>query len=68
MKGPLGIGVISDRDPQPLIIGSRFGNFAIAIAGLIENVNELGSELLKREKPSGRCRVAASTPWSWSPN
>ena len=47
MKGPLGIGVISDRDPQPLIIGSRFGNFAIVVAGLIENVNELGSELLK---------------------
>ena len=47
MKGPIGIGVISDRDPQPLIIGSRFGNFAIVVAGLIENVNELGSELLK---------------------
>jgi len=47
MKGPMGIGVISDRDPQPLIIGSRFGNFAIVVAGLIENVNELGSELLK---------------------
>ncbi|MBM4276983.1 MAG: amidophosphoribosyltransferase, partial [Deltaproteobacteria bacterium] len=47
MKGPLGIGVISDRDPQPLIIASRFGNFAIVVAGLIENVNELGSEILK---------------------
>ncbi|MDI6762544.1 MAG: amidophosphoribosyltransferase [Thermodesulfobacteriota bacterium] len=47
MKGPMGIGVISDRDPQPLIIGSRFGNFAIVVAGLTENVNELGSELLK---------------------
>ncbi len=53
MKGPQGIGVISDRDPQPLIIGSRFGNFAIVVAGLIENVNELGSELLKEGETFG---------------
>ena len=53
MKGPMGIGVISDRDPQPLIIGSRFGNFAIVVAGLIENVNELGSELLKEGETFG---------------
>jgi amidophosphoribosyltransferase len=47
MKGNLGIGVISDRDPQPLIIGSKFGTFAIAVAGLIENVDQLALELLK---------------------
>ncbi len=53
MKGHMGIGVISDRDPQPLIIGSKFGNFAIVVAGLIENVNELGSELLKEGETFG---------------
>jgi amidophosphoribosyltransferase len=53
MKGHLGIGVISDRDPQPLIIGSRFGNFAIATAGLIENVDELASELLQEGETFG---------------
>ena len=53
MKGHLGIGVISDRDPQPLIIGSKFGNFAIVIAGLIENVNELASELLREGETFG---------------
>src|SRR4030067_1083831 len=47
MKGNLGIGVISDRDPQPLIIGSKFGTFAIAAAGLVENVGKLASELFK---------------------
>jgi amidophosphoribosyltransferase len=47
MKGNLGIGVISDRDPQPLIIGSKFGTFAIAAAGLVENVDGLASELFK---------------------
>ncbi len=47
MKGNLGIGVISDRDPQPLIIGSKFGTFAIAAAGLVENVDQLASDLFK---------------------
>jgi len=53
MKGPFGIGVISDRDPQPLIIGSRFGNFTIVTAGLIENVNELASELFRQGETFG---------------
>jgi amidophosphoribosyltransferase len=53
MKGKLGIGVISDRDPQPLTIGSRFGNFAIVTAGLIENVNELALELLQEGETFG---------------
>ena len=47
MKGNVGIGVISDRDPQPLIIGSKFGTFAIAAAGLVENRDELASELFR---------------------
>lgn len=46
MKGHLGIGVISDKDPQPLIIGSKFGTFAIVAAGLVENAKELARELL----------------------
>jgi len=53
MEGRLGIGVISDRDPQPLIIGSKFGTFAIVMAGMIENVDELGSELLKQGETFG---------------
>ncbi len=47
MMGNLGIGVISDRDPQPLIIGSKFGTFAIAAAGLVENADQLASDLFK---------------------
>lgn len=53
MKGTMGIGVISDRDPQPLIIGSKFGTFAIVVAGLIENVNELSAELLQEGETFG---------------
>ncbi len=46
MTGNAGIGVISDRDAQPLIIGSKFGTFAVVSAGIVENTNELASELL----------------------
>lgn len=46
MNGRFGIGVISDHDAQPLIIGSKFGTFAIVSAGLIENVDAIASELL----------------------
>ena len=46
MKGELGIGVISDRDDQPLLLTSKFGTFAIAMSGLIENLSELTSALL----------------------
>ncbi|RPJ02569.1 MAG: amidophosphoribosyltransferase, partial [Deltaproteobacteria bacterium] len=53
MEGSLGIGVISDRDPQPLIVGSRFGTFAIAAAGLIENGNGLARQLLQEGETFG---------------
>jgi amidophosphoribosyltransferase len=53
MKGHLGIGVISDKDPQPLIIGSKFGTFAIVVAGLVENTEELALELLREGETFG---------------
>jgi amidophosphoribosyltransferase len=53
MKGRMGIGVISDREPQPLIIGSKFGTFAIVVAGLIENTNALATELLREGESFG---------------
>ena len=53
MKGHLGIGVISDKDPQPLIIGSKFGTFAIVAAGLVENTEELALELLREGETFG---------------
>ena len=33
MKGNLGIGCISDTEPQPLIVRSHLGNFAITTVG-----------------------------------
>ncbi|HNS14702.1 MAG TPA: amidophosphoribosyltransferase [Syntrophorhabdaceae bacterium] len=53
MEGNLGIGVISDRDAQPLIIGSKFGTFAVVSAGLVDNTNELAEELLEQGETFG---------------
>ena len=41
MKGNLGIGCISDYEPQPLLIQSHLGTFAIVTVGKINNLNSL---------------------------
>ena len=41
LTGRMGIGVISDTDDQPLIIGSHLGNYAIVTVGRIDNSTEL---------------------------
>jgi len=48
MKGTKGIGVISDSDPQPIIISSSFGNFALAASGLLANKEKLAREIMSR--------------------
>ncbi len=39
--GRNGIGVISDTDPQPLVIGSHLGSFALVTVGKINNQPDL---------------------------
>ena len=46
-SGPVGIGVISDTDPQPLVMFTKFGSFAIVTVGHIENIEELKQELFQ---------------------
>ncbi|MBQ8833742.1 MAG: amidophosphoribosyltransferase [Oscillospiraceae bacterium] len=41
MSGTVGIGCISDTDPQPLLVRSHLGMFAISTVGLINNAEEL---------------------------
>lgn len=57
--GNSGIGVISDTDPQPIIINSRLGRFAIVTVAKICNMDELERDLLENnmhfaEASSGR--------------
>jgi len=48
IKSHMGIGVISDRDPQPLSFESKFGAFAICTAGLVDNKEVLVKDLIQK--------------------
>ena len=45
MKGHLGIGCISDFEPQPLLIQSHLGSFAVTTVGKVNNYEELLNRL-----------------------
>jgi len=40
-KGNIGMGCISDTDPQPLLVRSHLGLYAISTVGIINNTDEL---------------------------
>ena len=43
-SGCSGIGCISDTEPQPLLVNSHIGSFAITTVGRINNIEELREE------------------------
>ncbi len=45
MRGNLGIGSISDFEPQPLIVRSHHGTYAIVTVGKINNTDEIVKQL-----------------------
>ena len=47
MKGYMGIGCISDYEPQPLLIRSHHGTYVISTVGKINNMEELENELFR---------------------
>ena len=51
MSGNAAIGCISDSDPQPLLIRSGMGTYAICIVGLINNSDELIDKYLSNKGP-----------------
>jgi amidophosphoribosyltransferase len=48
MNGTMGIGSINNVAPQPLIVRSKFGTYAIAASGLITNKDSLSEGLLRQ--------------------
>ena len=44
--GTQGIGVISDTDPQPIIVNSHLGRYAVVTVAKINNLREIADELL----------------------
>lgn len=51
MKGNLGIGCISDYEPQPLIVRSHHGTFAITTVGKINNVDAIVNTIFSNGNP-----------------
>ncbi len=48
MKGNFGIGCISDYEPQPLLVRSHHGTYALTTVSKINNVEELASEIFAK--------------------
>ena len=48
MKGTSAIGCISDEDPEPLVIRSHLGIFAILVIGVINNADEIVEKYLNQ--------------------
>ena len=46
--GSAGIGVISDTDPQPILINSHLGRFALVTVAKVNNLREIAQELLEK--------------------
>lgn len=49
-KGQMGLGVISDTDPQPLVVASRLGTYALVTVGLIANIDDLMEEMYRERR------------------
>ena len=47
MRGKLCIGCISDPDPQPILVTSKLGLYAICSVGIINNAQQLYADLLE---------------------
>lgn len=47
--GTSGIGIISDTDPQPIVINSHLGKFAIVTVARIVNLKEIEADLLEKK-------------------
>jgi len=49
MHGHCGIGVISDYEDQPIIVGSHLGTYAIVTVGVVKNAAELAQKAFRKK-------------------
>lgn len=61
-QGTHGIGVISDTDAQPLIIGSHLGTFGIVTVGRINNLESLVQKAFARKSYFSDSTAAGANP------
>jgi len=48
LYGNIGIGVISDYEDQPLLVGSHLGTYAIVTVGVIQNLDQLSKHAFEK--------------------
>ncbi len=48
LKGNMGIGCISDTEPQPILVQSHLGSYAITTVGVIQNKDELANTIFAK--------------------
>lgn len=46
--GNQGLGIISDTDPQPIIVNSHIGRYAVVTVAKINNMRDIAAELLSK--------------------
>lgn len=51
MAGTMGVGCISDTEPQPLLVRSHLGTFAITTVGRINNVDQIVRKVFAEGTP-----------------
>ena len=62
MTGNMGIGVISDTDPQPIVVNSHLGRFAVCTVSKINNMDELERECLNQRQQFTELSMGGTTP------
>lgn len=62
MLGNMGIGVISDTDPQPIVVNSHLGRFAVCTVSKINNVSELEQLCLSQHQQFTELSMGGTNP------
>jgi len=62
MLGDMGIGVISDTDPQPIVVNSHLGRFAVCTVSKINNIDELEQLCLDQRQQFTELSMGGTNP------
>lgn len=62
MLGDMGIGVISDTDPQPIVVNSHLGRFAVCTVSKINNTDELEQICLEKHQQFTELSMGGTNP------
>ncbi len=64
MEGNICIGCISDTDPQPILLRSKLGVYAVCSIGIINNDDALRNEIMAAQSTSFEVMSSGKVNWS----